>query len=182
MLAKLLLLVLSILALTGCASLGIGKSEYSCKGYPKGVTCKSAREVYALTEYQESVRSTTKNDKEKCPDCQSKQQSQEERKDVTQNLSPEVQAVRQTTYSGPIPIRTPSKIIRIWIAPWEDTDGFLHLESYIYAEIEPRRWMIGEQAPKVSRRLKPLQVDMPRQQKRQTSASVRTPGFSAKAR
>ena len=34
--------------------------------------------------------------------------------------------------------------MRIWLAPWEDLEGDLHVSGYIYTEIEPRRWVIAE--------------------------------------
>ena len=58
----------------------------------------------------------------------------------------------------PTPIRTPSKAMRIWVAPWEDADGDLNVSGYLFTELEPRRWMVGKAAPSVATSLKPLQV------------------------
>jgi len=55
-----------------------------------------------------------------------------------------------------IPLRTPSRVLRIWIAPWEDDAGRLHVPGYTYAEIEPRRWSIGQDEPEQRMRLQPL--------------------------
>ena len=55
-----------------------------------------------------------------------------------------------------VPLRTPSRVLRVWIAPWEDSVGRLHVPGYTYAEIEPRRWSIGEAAATGGLRLKPL--------------------------
>jgi conjugal transfer pilus assembly protein TraV len=55
-----------------------------------------------------------------------------------------------------VPLRTPSRVLRVWIAPWEDTSGRLHVPGYTYAEIEPRRWSIGEAAATGGLQLKPL--------------------------
>jgi conjugal transfer pilus assembly protein TraV len=59
----------------------------------------------------------------------------------------------------PTPIRTPAQVMRIWIAPWEDSDGDLMVSNYVYTELEPRRWMIGKSAPTLSPSLIPLQVE-----------------------
>lgn len=48
--------------------------------------------------------------------------------------------------------------MRIWVAPWEDTNGDLIISGYLYTEIEPRRWVIGDSAPKGKFVLKPLQI------------------------
>src|SRR5699024_4252606 len=58
----------------------------------------------------------------------------------------------------PIPIRTPAEVMRIWVAPWEDTNGDLIVSGYIYTEIEPRRWVIGERIPQSEPVLRPLQT------------------------
>jgi conjugal transfer pilus assembly protein TraV len=57
----------------------------------------------------------------------------------------------------PTPIRTPSKVMRVWIAPWEDSDGDLNVSGYVYTEIEPRRWMV-DKAPTQPQALTQFQV------------------------
>jgi conjugal transfer pilus assembly protein TraV len=59
----------------------------------------------------------------------------------------------------PTPIRTPAQVMRIWIAPWEDSDGDLMVSNYVFTELEPRRWMIGKSAPTLSPSLIPLQIE-----------------------
>ncbi|WP_220124510.1 TraV family lipoprotein [Pseudomonas luteola] len=44
--------------------------------------------------------------------------------------------------------------MRVWLAPWEDDTGDLVVSGYIYTEIQPRRWVIGEEAPTAAPRLK----------------------------
>ncbi len=60
--------------------------------------------------------------------------------------SEDVDTVRSLSLEGEKPIRLPPRVIRIWIAPWEDGDGDLHQPSYIYSEISPKRgrWLFGE--------------------------------------
>ena len=55
-----------------------------------------------------------------------------------------------------LPLRTPARVLRVWIAPWEDDAGRLHVPGYTYAEIEPRRWSIGGSEPSSTARLQPL--------------------------
>ena len=43
--------------------------------------------------------------------------------------------------SEPVPVRTPAQIMRIWIAPFVDTNGDLVAPGFVYTEIEPRRWI-----------------------------------------
>ncbi|MBI4596496.1 MAG: TraV family lipoprotein [Candidatus Tectomicrobia bacterium] len=43
-------------------------------------------------------------------------------------------------------MRIPPKVVAVWIAPWEDTDGDLHEQEFIFMEITPKegRWVLGE--------------------------------------
>jgi type IV conjugative transfer system lipoprotein TraV len=45
-----------------------------------------------------------------------------------------------------VPLRVPPRIIRIWLSPWEDSDGDLNQGGYVFSEItDPKnRWVIGE--------------------------------------
>jgi len=43
------------------------------------------------------------------------------------------------------PLREPSQVIRIWIAPWIDNNDNLNWPSYVFTEITQRRWGFGEQ-------------------------------------
>ncbi len=60
---------------------------------------------------------------------------------------------------GPVPIRLPAQVLRVWIAPWEDAHGDLHAPGYVYTEVVPRRWSLGEPAAATAtQRITPLQV------------------------
>jgi conjugal transfer pilus assembly protein TraV len=49
--------------------------------------------------------------------------------------------------------------MRIWIAPWKDSDGDLMVSNYVYTELEPRRWMIGKSVPLLNPSLVPMQIE-----------------------
>jgi hypothetical protein len=60
----------------------------------------------------------------------------------------------------PLARRLPARVMRIWIAPWEDSRGDLHAPGYLYTEIEPRRWTIGGPAePERVMLIRPLQIE-----------------------
>jgi len=42
--------------------------------------------------------------------------------------------------------RTAAQIMRIYVAPWEDESGDLHMGGHIFTEIEPRKWRVGHRA------------------------------------
>lgn len=45
----------------------------------------------------------------------------------------------------PQPLREPSQVMRIWIAPWTDQADNLNWSGYVYTEITTRKWAFGEQ-------------------------------------
>ena len=55
-----------VLLLSGCSTLNPWDSSYACKGYPAGVNCKSAREVYELTNYRDSLEKKKSKDGKDC--------------------------------------------------------------------------------------------------------------------
>jgi len=139
--------------LSGCAALNPWEGDYACKGYPEGVTCKSAREVYNLTNYREALSGQD----EACKEC-----GEPAEVEGAWQAAPEtpesVSAVQGLGYFGPMPLRSPARIMRIWIAPWESVEGVLHLPTYLYAEVEERRWQIGESRMEVAPPITPLEV------------------------
>ena len=60
----------------------------------------------------------------------------------------------------PLALRVPARVMRIWIAPWEDSRGDLHAPGYLYTEIEPRRWTLGAKTERNRETLvRPLQIE-----------------------
>ncbi len=163
-------LIAMLCMLSACSSLNIGKSEYSCSGIPKGVRCMSAREVYeamhrgdlSMSVKHAAPSSSRQTDKKACTDCPTPpflqvmtEISQAEKTAITQALNT-FQPIQPTA------LRTPSQIMRIWFAPWEDTQGDLIDTGYLYTEIEPRRWVMGKSMINADQRLRPLQTIKPR--------------------
>jgi conjugal transfer pilus assembly protein TraV len=126
-------LTASLSLLASCASIGYGNEEFGCKGIPAGKECSTTEEVYQATDGDMSESPWKKAGKL--------------RQGKNSKTSPTV-VVKRTkivlpSHSDPIPLRTPAQVMRIWIAPWEDKDGDLHMASLVYSEIEHRRWVVG---------------------------------------
>jgi len=143
--------VLLIAITTGCAT------DYGCKGMPDEPSCLSTTQAYQVTNTAI---------KEAPPDT-----SQESEPMSKPALAPPLQQP-VPKIEDPTPIRTPSQVMRIWIAPWEDADGDLMVSNYVYTELEPRRWMIGKAAPTNSSSLIPLQVEQRPPEKRSSVDTV----------
>ena len=131
-------LVLLTALLGGCAT------QYGCKGMPDDPTCLSTTEAYQFTD--KALPETPKVEATVQTDLSVSKLSSVPRQPV-----PKI--------DDPTPIRTPAQVMRIWIAPWEDSEGDLMVSNYVYTEVEPRRWMIGKSAPTLSPTLIPLQVE-----------------------
>jgi conjugal transfer pilus assembly protein TraV len=153
------LMALAGLALTvsGCSALNIGDSDYGCKGMPEGVQCMSTRDVYALTNDGQVPAQVAwkEGDESVVQTAPSHAVRGENPQDVVSTY------VAPRLPDQPIPIRTPAEVMRIWIAPWEDTSGDLVVTGYLYTEIEPRRWVIGDQPANTQPTLRPLQSVQP---------------------
>lgn len=116
------------LILGGCV---IGSAEYGCPGMPEGVVCASAHDVYEMTGRGETT-----------PGSKS-------RKSKPDTVSPPTQTAYLPEMSGGvIPLRTPARVMRIWINAWEGKNSDLQVFGLVYTEIEPRRWQIGLPAPR----------------------------------
>lgn len=134
---KVLIAALAPLVLGACEGLTGFAGEYSCPGKPGGVACMSARDVYAATNDRDALVSLDG-----------------EQGDVTAGdvQTAAVQSPPQAAFSAPspllddgrIPLRTPARVMRIWVASFEDSHGDLHMPGLVFTEIQPRRWQVGQ--------------------------------------
>lgn len=130
--------VLGGVLLSGCASTmsGLdGEAKFACKA-PEGVSCASLSGVYAnaVADNLPGLR------KDKPAPT------------VAQQTPPPIQG--RAPSSGE-PIRTPPKVLRLWIAPWEDADGDLHDQSYVYVVADRGRWVIEHNQRRIIDRYRP---------------------------
>ncbi|AKZ86610.1 TPA: type IV conjugative transfer system lipoprotein TraV [Escherichia coli] len=156
--AKMLGMGAVLLVLSGCSSFNIGSDEYGCPGMPSGVQCMSARDVYSATNDGNVPRPMKPEEVKAKAEADGGGSS-----DVSVSSSNSGDSVIDNYVAPrlpdrPIPIRTPAQVMRIWVAPWEDTNGDLIVTGYVYTEIEPRRWVIGDGAPQSEPVLRPLQT------------------------
>ena len=174
-------------ALAGCSALSVGEEEFACSGMPGSSYCHSARDVY-LTSEEGIVPSPMRKDSRNkdCSDCvysedvnPELQNRAGETTEVTsgkvvvamdpskgssgktlQVMGDEVinNYVTPALPTDPVPIRTPAQIMRIWVAPYVDTNGDLIAPGIVYTEIEPRRWIYPDDASGNGRTFSPLQA------------------------
>lgn len=147
----------AILLVTLSACSTIGEKEFSCPGRPAGVRCMSATEVYRATQNTDFVEPTaeaplgdapegrdpSKHHSSAKPSSATKSRPAPQKPDSHEIVTARAESITPAV-DRPIPIRTPAKVMRAWIAPWEDARGVLHTGGYAFIEIESRRWSFGE--------------------------------------
>ena len=152
-------LAATLVMVTGCATAG----KFNCPA-PDGVACMSTSQIYDLTNGEGSLVSAAG------PAPSGKAARAAAKKDASHlvsatgdslSLSAPVQAntgaLREAalslggggyTTAEVVPsvdavARVPAMVMRIWVAPWTDVAGDLHMPSYVYTEIAGRRWSVG---------------------------------------
>lgn len=157
--------IVMLSVLSGCAS--FGNPDYGCKGLPEGTKCMATRDIYEATGGGQSIKATKSGKQQKHPrdpeEDQNKNNDQLEVSTQQAITDPVIDSfVTPNLPDRPVPVRTPAKVMRIWVASWEDvSSGALISPGYIYTEIEPRRWVIGkpESAARAQRKVfKPLEA------------------------
>lgn len=139
--------------ITGCASFGVGSPEFSCPEREHGVACQSVRDVYKHTEDRDQLSNQDFAHQGAKGNTEHDDDSHQTAPQRPGPHAPTVPAV-----DGPIPLRTPSKVMRIRLNYWESENGNLNVPGYVYTEIEPRRWRVGLQEPAGAKTLHPLQT------------------------
>jgi conjugal transfer pilus assembly protein TraV len=144
---------------SGCAA--VGQPDFSCDGMPGNVTCIDAMTVYELTSdpaLDAAVRAEV-----------ARRTEAGETAIDTKALVAQIKQTRASTQTGattlmaalnqPMPVLEPARVVRIWVAPWVDAKGDLHMPGYLFSEITPRRWSLGEAEVAGARVLTPMQVE-----------------------
>lgn len=151
--------------LSGCSALNTGEEEFSCSGMPGSIYCASARDVYEATNDGVVPSPMRKEDayNDECEDCVRATDVNPELEGASAKAKAAAVPVGRKTLAvtddelvnnyvtpalpdQPIPIRTPSQVMRIWVAPYVDVNGDLQAPGFVYTEIEPRRWIMKTQS------------------------------------
>lgn len=140
---RLVLILASMTLATGCASTlsGVGGNEnYACKA-PEGVVCTSIAGVYANS-------------------VQDNLPAQRVEKRAVDPVPQPAAAPRTAPIAGSAvegsSIRSAARILRLWIAPWEDADGDLQDQSYIYVVVDSGRWLIEHRRSAIRNEFMPI--------------------------
>lgn len=161
--------LVAALALSGCSSFssmfsGLSGStvEHACKA-PDGVSCSSVSGNYANAvagnlpgQKAVTVIAPTapqlQSDKPTAQTVESATETQPADSTDQVFFSPrDIAAPR----SGD-PVRMAPLVLRIWFAPWEDADGDLHDQHYVYAVMHHGKWLIEANRQAVMNAYRPV--------------------------
>jgi conjugal transfer pilus assembly protein TraV len=134
-------LMVAPLLLAGCVNMSglSGESSFACKA-PDGVTCASLSGVYANVVAGNTPR---------------KAKSGEAAETSGATAQGKGTGIMGYAPSSGEPIRSPQQVLRVWIAPWEDTDGDLHDQSYTYVVVRESEWLIEYNRHRIAERFRP---------------------------
>lgn len=119
----------AVLMLAGCAS----GPRYAC-GVPKGVTCQPVSAVYASSPEGPPALAGNASGEEAPTVGGTKAVASRPRAEAARPVVATVQPGE--------PILTAPRVLRLWIAPWEDAAGDLHDETFLYLRIDDGRWTL----------------------------------------
>lgn len=127
-------LVIATVGLAGCTSISglSGGSGYACKA-PEGVACDSVSGTYA-----NSVA-------DRLPGRRTSAGSSAPPQPAAVTAPKATSLPSQRTADLPIPaasLRSTPRVLRLWVKPWEDADGDLIDQSYVYVQIDSGQWLI----------------------------------------
>ena len=133
-------LLIAAVALGGCASTlsGVGGAEgYACKA-PEGAMCTSVSGVYANSRQAIAV---------------SQKQSEKKLASTAASYDASLVAPLNSAATPSASIRSNPRVLRLWIAPWEDADGDLHEEALVHVVVDTGRWLIEHVRPAARSRI-----------------------------
>ena len=142
---RLALVIPLALTLAGCASSmsGIGGTErYACRA-PEGAQCISVAGVYASSLHGAFAVPPPKVLIEPAATAASA---------VPYGAAPPAPGHAAASTLSPETIRSKPRILRLWIAPWEDSDGDLHEAATVHLLADAGRWLIERVRPATNRR------------------------------
>lgn len=137
-------------SLSGCASVisGIGGSErYACKA-PEGVTCTSVSGAYANVTHGMPQATQLPAAKRPSPPTFYGATS----------IAPGGAGSSTATAAR---IRSNPRLLRVWVAPWEDSDGDLHGEAIVHVIVDSGRWLIDHVRPASRSRIDAVAPPLP---------------------
>lgn len=149
---RMTLAALSVLAITGCSSLSgyDAQSSFSCKA-PDGVLCSSMTGIYENAKHDNLPGQRVNRGGEAIAASAQAAEAVSRAKEQGDGV------LTRPLYSGQ-PLRSAPRILRVWMAPWEDSDGDLHDQSYVYLPVDSGRWEVEHNQRRIREAYRPVRA------------------------
>ena len=164
------------MVLAGCGSLsGLDSADkFSCAA-PDGVTCMSISGIYANAKANNLPSQNAGRSVGTVEQPSGKSSGTTRQKNDMDYFSPPnnistgstVPKNSPASFAAPnfgSPLRTPERILRVWLAPFEDTQGDLHDQKYVYVQVHKGQWTIEANKAQIRnkyRQVRPLSGNNP---------------------
>jgi len=160
-------MAIACVVVSACASMaGVGgTSEYSCKA-PEGVKCDSVSGTYYnsvennLPSQRQGGRATPRD--EATP---TRMEVLADRRNgaSSADLTPALTALATRSGVPPaaytsMPLRSAARVLRLWVKPWEDADGDLMDQLYVYVPVDNGRWLVDHTQRQIRDAYAPIKV------------------------
>lgn len=145
--ARMLAVCISLL-LSACANIsGLGGSaEYGCKA-PQGVQCDSVS-----GNYYNAIQANLPSQRQHRPTGAAVNGTPSSSQPVSMRSTSTAGAAPIIGKTGPddaspvalaaSPLRSQTRVLRLWFKPWEDADHDLYDQGFVYVQIDSGRWLI----------------------------------------
>ncbi len=130
-----LCLLLPLGACMNMSGLG-GDSKYACKA-PEGVACDSVSGTYA-----NAIHNNLPSQRAKRSAAPRKEASEGNPPESAPHAPSSVAIGDADTVVTPSPLRSQARLLRLWVKPWEDADGDLYDQGYVYVQVDNGQWLI----------------------------------------
>ena len=57
-----------------------------------------------------------------------------------------------------MPLRSSARVLRLWVKPWEDADGDLMDQLYVYVPVDNGRWLVDHTQRQIRDAYAPIKV------------------------
>lgn len=145
-----------MLALSGCGNLsGLGGgSKYACKA-PEGVACDSVSGTYANALHN-NLPSQRQQPSTESPKSSEPSQSTAPRRAPLAGAPAVTTTGTLIPAQGANPLRSQARVLRLWTNPWEDADGDLYDQGYVYVQVSTGQWLIDHVRRQIREAYTPL--------------------------
>ena len=144
--------------LAGCSASGLdAKSSFACKA-PDGVTCMSVSGVYETSRHN-ALPGQLPAAPRLAPNTDTPLGAP--RPTPTNAATDGGPTVQRPPLTSGTPLRSAPRVLRIWLAPYEDSEGDLRDQTHIYVTVDRGRWQIEHTRRAIQDRFAPIRAVTP---------------------